>query len=360
MYTLFFSLLRVGVGAAHALPAVPTPRQWQALYAEARRQTLVGLTFAAIERLPAVQRPPREVLLPWFAAAEQIRARNRLLNRRCVQLLQRLRADGLRATVLKGQGVAQLYADPSLRMPGDIDVLVDAPRRALEAYILKHSAARPVIMLKEAVFPVFPDVTVEVHFAAALFRCPWHNRRFRHFVRAAHSDLYAHRVALPDGEGEISAPTARFNRVYLAVHIYRHLFGEGIGLRQVVDYYQLLLQPAPPAERAEAYATLCDLGMRRFAAALMWVLGEVLSLPQELMLCPPDAGEGRFLLNEIVTGGNFSRGDDAPQRRGGSLGRILRQWRANAVFLRRYPWEVLFAPLFALRQYAYRRVRGYR
>ncbi len=38
----------------------------------------------------------------------------------------------------------------------------------------------------------------------------------------------------------VAVPTAAFNVVYQLVHIYKHLFQEGTGLRQVIDYYLLI------------------------------------------------------------------------------------------------------------------------
>lgn len=44
-------------------------------------------------------------------------------------------------------------------------------------------------------------------------------------------------VILPDGFGEITVPTLSFNVIYILSHLYRHVFTEGIGLRQLLDYY---------------------------------------------------------------------------------------------------------------------------
>lgn len=83
-------------------------------------------------------------------------------------------------------------------------------------------------------------------------------------------------------------PTAAFNRVYILVHIYRHLFGEGIGLRQLMDYYYVLRQGCTEQEREATVNVLKDLGMWRFVGAVMYVMQEVFGLPQENMLAEPD------------------------------------------------------------------------
>ena len=44
-------------------------------------------------------------------------------------------------------------------------------------------------------------------------------------------------VSLPDGAGDIAIPTMAFNVVYQLTHLYHHFFDEGIGMRQIIDYF---------------------------------------------------------------------------------------------------------------------------
>ena len=41
-------------------------------------------------------------------------------------------------------------------------------------------------------------------------------------------------------QGEIAIPTVEFNLIFQLTHIYAHLMNEGIGLRQLLDYYYVL------------------------------------------------------------------------------------------------------------------------
>ena len=49
-------------------------------------------------------------------------------------------------------------------------------------------------------------------------------------------ELFSHRVMLGE-QGEIAIPTVEFNLIFQLTHIFSHLMNEGIGLRQLVDYY---------------------------------------------------------------------------------------------------------------------------
>ncbi len=155
-------------------------------------------------------------------------------------------------------------------------------------------------------------------------------------------------TCLDSKQATFPVPNAAFNRVYILVHIYRHLFAEGIGLRQLLDYYFVLKQGLTESEREETLRILRSLGMMRFTRAVMWVLQEVFGMPDRYLLTSPDAKEGRFLLDEIMLAGNFGKYDERMQRAAGEgtfrwgLRKVLRNFR----FVRSYPSEVLWSPIF--------------
>ena len=82
-------------------------------------------------------------------------------------------------------------------------------------------------------------------------------------------------------------PTTLFNAFYVLLHIYHHLFCEGIGLRQMMDYYYVLLQPMTNEERVELLKLLNRFGMMRFAKATMFVMSEVLAWKKIIGLQSP-------------------------------------------------------------------------
>ena len=47
-------------------------------------------------------------------------------------------------------------------------------------------------------------------------------------------------VSLPDDAGDIAIPTTAFNVIYQLCHLYHHFFDEGIGMRQMIDYYYVV------------------------------------------------------------------------------------------------------------------------
>ena len=102
------------------------------------------------------------------------------------------------------------------------------------------------------------------------------------------------------------------------------------------------------------------LGMKRFAGALMYVLHEVLAMPEEYMLCAASEKDGQFLLNEIMLAGNFGHGDprmgvlnteNVTRRR---LSQAGRRFKRNMRFLTSYPCEVIFEPYARLWHFAWK------
>lgn len=76
----------------------------------AKKQSLVGVCFAGVQKLVNQHLEPPEMLyLTWMGMAAKIQQRNEVVNRQCVELQQLLLKDGLQTSVLKGQGVGAIY-----------------------------------------------------------------------------------------------------------------------------------------------------------------------------------------------------------------------------------------------------------
>lgn len=356
---LFFELIQVSTGSRQCLSAVPDAAQWRRLFDMACRQTLTGVLYAGVERLPADQRPPRELLLQWFALAERIKAANRRLDAECVAVSAHFGSAGFDSVVLKGQGNARLYDVPQLRTPGDIDIWLGGGRRTILHHLQTvEGQTEQDILYHHTDFDWKKDVAVEVHFTPSWFSSYFLNRRLQRYFRRTAAEQFANRAELPDGAGRISVPTYRFNLLYLLLHIYRHLFGEGIGLRQLMDYYYLLRSRQPQEDDRKL---LRHMGLGRFAAAMSWVMREVFALDAAHLPAVPDEREGRFLLDEVMRAGNFGKYDARNRGEAGRsrLGNFLYALRHNARFLSHYPGEVLWTPLFKIWHFGWRKWHGW-
>ena len=327
---------------------------WRQLYTFTSRQALLGFCFDGIERLTKEfseelkQNPMgRNLLMTWMGAAQQIRRQNMKVNAVAGKLYSKFREDGLRCCILKGQGNALMYPNAYSRNPGDIDVWINASRERIMEYARNKFELVEDISLQHLETSL-DGVPVELHFFPCFMNNPIYHARLQKWFRRNADLQFSHIVSLPDGAGDITIPTSSFNVVYQLTHLYHHFFDEGIGMRQIIDYYYVVNNGELLVIRDSLQKELKHLGLWKFAGAVMFVLHEVLGLSEAKMIVPIDEKRGNLLLAEILDGGNFGRHFS---KYGGfthqSLGKkhFLKIWR-NMHFVRYYPAEALCEPLF--------------
>ena len=235
---IFFDFLRFCIGSAKEMPDSLKEADWKELYAIAQKQALLGVLFHGIRQLPKQLAPEQKLLMQWMVMAEQIRKQNIRLFQDSVKICQNFENEGFANCILKGQGNALLYPDPYMRTPGDIDIYLSGGRRKIMKYV-DRVCPNQVMRYHHVDFPVM-KTAIEVHFTPSYMFCPIHNRRMQKWFQEVMGEQCNHRVSLPDGYGEIHVPTASFNVIYILSHLYRHIFTEGIGLRQLLDYYYVV------------------------------------------------------------------------------------------------------------------------
>ena len=352
--TAFFAFLKYCLGYKGNISRVVDSMDWQELYSFASKQALLGLCFDGIERL-GKENPEelrlnpigRELLMTWMGKAQQIRRQNRKVNAVASKLYSMLRGDGLRCCILKGQGNALMYPNPYSRTPGDVDVWIDASRERIMEYTQKKFELGDDIRLQHLETSL-DGVPVELHFFPCSMNNPIYHARLQKWFRRNADLQCSHIVGLPDGAGDIAIPTSVFNVVYQLCHLYHHFFDEGIGMRQIIDYYYVVNNDELLVIRDTLQRELKHLGLWKFAGAVMYVLHEALGLSEEKMIAPMDEKRGKLLLAEILNGGNFGRhftkyGGFTHQSMGKKY--FLKIWR-NMHFVRYYPAEALSEPIF--------------
>ena len=334
---------------------VVTNLDWRQLYTFASNQAIIGICLDGIERLgneysEELKKNPikRDLLMTWMGKAQQIRRQNMKVNVVAGKLFSMLREDGMRCCVLKGQGNVLMYPNPYSRTPGDIDVWIDASRERIMEYAQKKFELEDDIRLQHLETSL-DGVPVELHFFPCSMNNPIYHARLQKWFRRNADLQCSHIVGLPDGAGDIAIPTSAFNVVYQLCHLYHHFFDEGIGMRQIIDYYYVVSMLNVNCEMLTWLPKdLKHLGLWKFAGAVMYVLHEALGLPEEKMIAPMDEKRGKLLLTEILNGGNFGQhftkyGGFTHQSMGKKY--FLKIWR-NMHFVRFYSAEALCEPIF--------------
>ena len=354
----FLELLQMAVGARDSMTRVTdSQEEWVRLFHQFDGQALLGVTFPAVERLGSENMVPAVVFLSWEKAARTIQHKNQE-HRQAVRSVYRTFADdGFRCCILKGQASAALYPRADLRQTGDIDIWVEGSRDKVMDYLRSRFKVYKTRYIHADV-KVLDNIRVEVHFTPSWMFSPLSNRRLQRWFTARAPEQFDN---YDDNLGACT-PTLRFNGVYMLLHKYRHLLEEGIGFRQLMDYYYLL-RHLDEEDRKAVVLDLKHLGLLGFAGAVMYVLETVFRLESDYMLCPPSSRLGSFLLEEVFVSGNFGRADplfsNEKSRKEGVVAHGWRKIKRNFRFLQLCPSEVFWMPLFNTWHYFWRRKKGY-
>ena len=370
MMQKFFQLLRYSIGASDEVPDITSDEEWHEIYEMAVMQSILGVMFEGVQRLGVQDvKPPLPLLMDWVAAVEEIEDRNREVNRAAVKLLAQLRQDGFEGCILKGQGNNLMYPNVYSRMSGDIDVWVRKDGLLVGGYGLlmgKKSVEREVIRYVKERNPKaralyhhidygdFEDIEVEMHYRPSFMFNPVHNGRLQKWFQDHAEQQFKHMVELPDGVGMIAVPDVEFNIVFQLSHIYNHVLHEGIGLRQMIDYFFLLRSEGLEQGEKCYEETLRHLGLWKIAGAVMWVLHEVLGLEEQYLIASMDERLGKVLLSEIMQGGNFGQYDEQNIKANSPIKKNWQRIRRDFRLMRYFPSECLWEPAFRLYHFFWR------
>ena len=362
MNKLFFELIRVAIGTQDALSRLPSETEWEELLDMAVKQSLVGVCFVGLHALGADPDEgyaqigmSEDRFFNWMGLAAQINMKNDLVNEQCVELQKRLAAEGFRSSILKGQAVAMLYGEElrGFRQSGDIDIYVDCGREKAIEYA-RSIQGEVDWDYKHLHLKVFDDTAVEMHYVPEVFLNLRKNRKLQKWFKEPEvaRSMFCE-------SGDMVCPSVEFNLFYILLHTYRHFLYEGVGMRQLMDYcFVLRASSNVPSSRIQEVTRTIELfGMKRFAAGVMWIMKDVFGLSEHLLLCSPDEKEGRYILSEVMTGGNFGHHDERLSNNSkDKLSAIRKILRHNLHLLMHYPGDTLWTPVWIVYHWCWKRL----
>lgn len=301
----FYAILRMALDPECSPSFFPyrlNDSEWEYLHSECLRQLLVGVAYRAICHLPKEQKPPMELIYQWASEAEVIKGQNRQLNSKSAQLSQLFALHNHKTAILKGPANARLYPEPFIRQAGDIDIWVDGGHDNVIALLREtvFSLSERCLRSKHHVC-LNPDengIIVEVHHrpSSGNFN-PFAKKRLLSYLEREILNL----EQVPEG---FFVPSMKFALMMQLSHIQKHFIDNGIGLKQLVDYF-ILLRNSSPEDRHEVASKLKTFGLYQTCGAMMWIMEYVFGLPPEKMLVKPNKRRGKMMLAEINAGGNF-------------------------------------------------------
>lgn len=390
MMSLFVELIQIALGTRTVLSRIPSEGEWQQIYDTAAKQSLVGIVLSGIEKIRATNTElsvPKILLLQWIGEVQMIEQQNKKLNEAAEHLTRIFKNGRLRSCVLKGQGVARLYdvrckkydvrsqnseqssessrvqefkgssgALSLRRQPGDIDLWVEGGREKVLQFLKSSYLKTGTVVIHHVDTSIIDGVETEVHFLPSYSYNYLRYVKYKKFFKEEANQQFNHF----DEQVGFAYPTNRFNAVYLMMHIFRHVFHEGIGLRQLMDYY-FVLTHLTDEERKWAYGKLKWLGLGKVTSAVMYVMKAVFLMDDKYLLFSPSEQTGKYLLEEIIAGGNFGKFGEQYEsaHSGSSFNLYLKNLKRLGKVYSLCPLEVLWAPIWKPSHWLWRKWKGY-
>ena len=398
-----FRLLQFAIGNIDEFTFHLSNKEWNELLQECKLHNVLGVTFSGIQKLPEEQMPPSELLAKWQEDAQKEKERREKVAEICRKACETHEKNGFSSCVLmprfskvRGEGVevgAQSLEVSDERFevrggnPRDVDILCwskdkkDGKRMIVEyvnfQYVASTHHIKPKVV-RNLIDIEAGNIPVEVRFKSDYLNCPWYNSRFEAWVREMVDKARPPESpcvgGLDEGRGEgLERPSKspcigrfaelpdEFFVVYQLLHLYRKLFCEGMRLGHLVEYYYTLREFGDKrvevsgeslGVRDKGLEIIERLGMKKFAGSVMYVLQTVFAMPDEYLICKPDARHGSFVLNITLMAGEYTRYIERTRtlKHLGRIGHHLYWIKRNRPFMTQYPAEMFFE--------LYKRIKG--
>lgn len=205
----------------------------------AEEQSVVGLVTAGLEHVKDAK-IPHDKLIPFIGRTLQIEQRNKAMNDFIAKLINLLNKNGIKALLVKGQGVAQCYERPLWRACGDVDLLLDDEnyQKAKEVLIPLASSVEDEDVGNKHQGMHIKGFVLELH-----GRMPFSmSKNVDHEIDSILHDSFSKdsiRIWY-NSDVDVLLPSNYNHLILIFTHFLSHFFIEGVGLRQICDWCRIL------------------------------------------------------------------------------------------------------------------------
>ncbi len=309
----FFALLRSGLWEQEVELQSYEPVDFDSLYELADEQAVVGLIGAGLEHITDTKVQKMQAR-PFLTRVFSIEQRNEAMNDFIARLFDRFQKEGITAVLVKGQGVAQCYARPQWRAAGDIDLFLDDENYEKAKALLTRDASRveDEAKMTRHLGMTLDDFEVELHgtlntgvtqqiddcqltIQEEMFR----DKRFRVWQNGSEA------IPLPNENDDI---------LFVFIHLVKHFYKKGIGLRQICDWCRLLWTYRGSIDHELLVNRLTEMDILSEWKAFASLAVNSLGMPKEGMPLYDSSSrffrKARRILDIVLQKGNFGQNED--------------------------------------------------
>lgn len=331
-----------------------TAEETDSLFETAKKQSVLGLISHVLTSNDVTLESQHVMLAMGYQ--RKIAKKNKKNITDLLSLTRFMQRSGVPMVVVKGQTLGALYPMPELRQNGDIDFFCgtdgfnDARNAISQKLKIEFPSHTPV---KHQEFEI-NDTKYELHRILSILSMPKSQRRFNEIMEngLAHCD----HVCIEGQDVPVLPPTE--NILFQTVHIFYHIYKEGIGLRQLCDFAVFLRKKYAETDFGKLREWLDDIHMRKIFEAIASIAIAELGMPFDNMeqlfahfAVAKDKGQlkklARNIMEDVEKGGNFGNALEDK--------RIVTILKHYARYVSAAPYEILFIPYEKLT----RRLRGF-
>lgn len=304
----FHTLLRAGLwedvkvnGYRLKVNDLPVTIDYEKVLRLAEEQSVVGLVTAGAMSLTAESFPLTEKL-KFLGLCQIIEQRNVALNYFVGVIVQKLNDAGIKAVLLKGQGIAQCYEKPLWRKSGDVDLFFDAENYKKAIDLLKPLASD---CKQEGQYSKHLGLTIDSWYIELQgTQRVGLSSRLERVIDAVQRDTFENngiRIWY-NGDVDVSLPSPDNDVFFVFTHFLKHFFKEyGFCLRQLCDWCRLMW-----TYREEIDAVLLEQRLRKTRVMSEWkafaaLAVDYLGMPVEAMPLYDDNNKWSRKAKEILS-----------------------------------------------------------
>lgn len=303
----FLECIEVAMSGRQSLSRSLTSDEWNAVVAMAAKQTLLGVCFEAVQHLPAEQRPERPLYKSWLSRTVNVQIEAEHHKEVLESLVSFLKEKSIPAIFMKGLVCASRYAVPWTRQCGDIDFVVKEEDYAGVMSALEEiSSVNHSLVHEHHGMAKMQGVPIEPHYKIHNYQNPRHDA----IMRGWQEELFSQPECYAGVGGlQVRKFPDEFEGMFLVSHMVNHVYEEGLGLRQVMDFAWWLRSFRGDASEYHDY--LRRMNMTRAARIFSLVCEEYFCVDPSIMSYKYSTRERAFageLMEDMLEVGNFAKG----------------------------------------------------